>query len=163
MRVNIFLLFAIFFLISFEEIEAQTIQFKYDKTGRLIEEIYTNQKTHKYEYDKNGNRISQITSTIVTSVSNLNDSLIQANNGVFIYPNPSNGNFKTRIYSSQKQKITVQIYSIDGKHIHTYTAEALNGYYDINITISPKPASGTYVVSVKGKTIDVSKKIIIID
>lgn len=145
----------------FNEAYSQTNQFKYDNDNRIINVSYDNQKQINYAYDKNGNRISQITSTIVTAVSNINDSLIQANNGVFIYPNPSVGNFKSRIYSSQKQQVIVQIYTIDGKLIHTYSAEALRGYYDINIFINPKPASGTYIVTVKGKTIDASKQIII--
>ena len=141
----------------------QKIEYSYDKAKRLIQIIYPDQKKINFGYDNDGNRISQITSTIVTSVSNLNDSLIQENKSVFIYPNPTNGNFKTRIYSSQKQQVTVQIYSIEGKLIHTYTIEALMGYYDININISPKPSSGTYIVSVKGKTIDVSKRLVITD
>ncbi|MBS4064721.1 MAG: T9SS type A sorting domain-containing protein [Chitinophagaceae bacterium] len=147
----------------FNEANSQTTQFKYDNHNRIINVSYENQKQINYAYDKNGNRISQITSTITTAVSNLNDSLLQANNGVFIYPNPSNGNFKSRIYSSQKQQVTVQIYTIDGKLIHTYSAEALKGYYDINININPKPIPGTYIVTVKGKTIDASKKILIME
>lgn len=156
-------LVSLFFVFTQFKGLAQSINYKYDKVGRLTQAIYPDQKTIVYTYDNNGNRISQITSTIVTAVSNLNDSLIQANNGVFIYPNPSNGNFKNRIYSSQKQQVIVQIHSIDGKLIHTYAIEASKGYYDINININPKPASGTYIVSVKGQTIDASKRIVIAD
>jgi YD repeat-containing protein len=159
-------LFLILFLhINFfgNNIYSQTIEHKYDNANRITKVVYHDQKDITYLYDKNGNRISQITSMIVTAVINLNDSLLEANKGIFIYPNPSNGNFKTRIYSSQKQQITVSIYSVDGKLIHSYTAEALKGYYDINININPKPATGSYIVSVIGKTIEGSKKILITD
>jgi YD repeat-containing protein len=144
------------------KVQAQLVEYQYDKANRLTQVVYKDQMTIAYTYDSNGNRVSKITSTIVTNVSNLNDSILQSNGNVFIYPNPSNGNFKTRIYSSQKQTVTVQIFTVEGKLIHTYTVEALKGYYDININISPKP-SGTYVVTVTGKTVHASKQLVIID
>lgn len=155
---KIFLTFLFFLFTGI--LKCQNVYFNYDNAGRVTKAVFINQKTIIFFYDKNGNRISQTTSTITTTVSNLNDSLIQANKGVFIYPNPSNGNFKTRIYSSIKQNITLQIFTIDGKLLHAYTAEVLKGYYDININISPQP-TGTYTVVVKGRTINASKKIII--
>lgn len=155
-------LFIILFLFTtFIKTEGQKVVYKFDKADRLLQAIYPDQKSVNYSYDKDGNRISQIITTIITSINPIADSLVQANNNIFIYPNPTNGNFKTRIYSSQKQQITLQIYTIDGKLIHNYSVEALKGYYDINITISPNPASGTYIVSVKGKTMNASKQIVI--
>lgn len=130
-----------------------------DVKGNVTKEEYSSGLSITYSYDPSGNRISQITSTI-TAIENLNDSLVLGNNNIFIYPNPSNGNFKTRISASQKQKVTVQIYTVDGKVIHTYTVDVLKGYYDININISPQP-TGTYVVKVSGKTINASKTVII--
>lgn len=157
MKKVIFLIFGFIPIFTF----AQTVQYKYDNLNRLKQVLYSDQKSILYSYDKNGNRIYQITSTIVTAVDNLNDSLIQTNSNVFIYPNPSNGDFKTRVLVSKKQKIIVQLFTLEGKLIHEYSVDVLKGYYDININITPQP-TGTYIIKVKGKTINSSKKVIIL-
>lgn len=138
----------------------QHCQYKYDNAGRMLQIKCSNQKVVSYTYDKNGNRTSQIIS-IITLVNDLNDSLLQGNNQVLIFPNPTNGDFKTRVLISEKQKILVQIFTLEGKLIHEYSVDVLKGHYDININITPHP-TGTYIIKVKGKTINSSKKVIII-
>jgi YD repeat-containing protein len=69
---------------------AQKVQYKYDKADRLIEVDYPNQKAINYNYDKDGNRTSTVISTVVvTSINDLNDSLLLKKNGLFVYQNPS--------------------------------------------------------------------------
>ena len=44
-------------------LNAQSIQYRYDNTGRLTQVIYPNQTSITYTYDNDGNRISAITSS----------------------------------------------------------------------------------------------------
>jgi hypothetical protein len=137
---------------------AQSVEYKYDYVNRLKEVIYPNLLKVTYEYDKDGNRMSQATSQIRVGTKDIE----LANQQVLIYPNPTNGNFNGKIDILEKQEITIEIFNLSGQSIHTYKVEADVGTYDFSINISPI-ATGTYLLSVIGKTIKANGKVYVID
>lgn len=153
---NFIILFIITFLFPFTA-NAQNINYNYDNAGRLIKVSYPNQKEVQYVYDKDGNRIQEVTSEIITSTKPKEST----QQDVKIFPNPSNGIFTTQISSTINQPITIEIYSLSGQIVNTYTANVQIGIYDINIKVNPI-ASGTYIVKVISKTLNTSQKVIIV-
>lgn len=158
MKVLSFLIIAFF---THSALFSQKVNYIYDKVGRLTKAIYPDQKAINYYYDKDGNRTSQVISTIITNVSNLNDSLLTNQNNVYIYPNPSSGIFRVKFYSEKRQEVSIQIISIDGSFIHIYKAISNKGFYEFNININPHP-SGMYIVKMIAETFTESKTVIII-
>lgn len=53
----------VLFVIQITPLSAQSIQYRYDNTGRLTQVIYPNQTSITYTYDNDGNRISAITAS----------------------------------------------------------------------------------------------------
>lgn len=56
------------FFVQTKHLNAQSIQYRYDNTGRLTQVIYSNQISVTYTYDNDGNRISAITSSVALPV-----------------------------------------------------------------------------------------------
>ena len=56
------------FFIQEKPLKAQSIQYRYDNAGRLMQVIYSNQATINYTYDDDGNRISAVTSSVALPV-----------------------------------------------------------------------------------------------
>ncbi len=58
-----YIIVIVLFFIHRTSLNAQSIQYRYDNTGRLIQVIYSNQTSITYTYDNDGNRISAITAS----------------------------------------------------------------------------------------------------
>jgi len=95
---------------------------------------------------------------LTTSIEHLE---AQENDGILIYPNPSNGNFNISYQVKQKSKVNISIFSIDGKLIKSLLSEQKEqGIYNLNISESLK--QGSYFIKISNQNNLVIKKIIII-
>ncbi len=159
---NIFLLNVLFFVLT-NFGYSQNIQYKYDNANRLIQAIYPNQMAITYTYDQDGNR-KTLTTGIATQVivTNPTDSALLQSGEIMLYPNPSTGTFKGKFYVSEAQEVTIQIFNLIGQLIATYSATLAVGFQEFSITINPAPQTGTYVVNVKGASLNKSAKVVIV-
>ncbi|MBX7226397.1 MAG: T9SS type A sorting domain-containing protein [Chitinophagales bacterium] len=151
-------LILIFLMLSaFCSANAQNINYTYDKAGRLTKVTYPNQQEVSYTYDADGNRIQKTVSRIVTHVE---DETIQERH-ITIFPNPTNGIFTTQIQSTVFENLVVEIYTITGERLVSYSVIINRGISDIQMKIDPI-VSGTYIVMVRGETFHASEKVVLI-
>lgn len=163
-----FTLLVLVYIFTPSNAEGQNVQYKYDRADRVIQETYPVShpgiKVVNYTYDKDGNRLSKSATVIDSTPPPLLspiDSTDLVQNTLLIYPNPSDGNFKGSLFSVKTQDITIEIFTIDGKQVYSYTASNISGYYNFTINISPL-APGTYALHLKGKYVLEQRKIVIL-
>lgn len=83
----------------------------------------------------------------------------QAADGIFIFPNPSKGNFNLEISASlASKKYDLGIYNAQGKKV--YSKSDIQQQNTTNIEISDLP-KGTYFVRVYGRKENIYKKIVV--
>ena len=73
---------------------------------------------------------------------------------LWIYPNPSNGQFNVRFYNQTGETVTVIVYDMYGRQVHNQKLLTGTAYSNINIRLNSTVASGAYLV----KVISESKK-----
>jgi len=84
------------------------------------------------------------------------DQVLGEENGMEIFPNPSNGMFSIQQQSGTKQQ-TIEIYNILGEKIYSTTSDT-KATYDIDISHSPK---GIYFVKLNdGEKIQTEKIVV---
>ncbi len=141
-------LFFIPFL-SFYLVEAQNVQYKQDRGGRLIQVSYPNQKGVQYTYDNDGNRIKRTTTSV--------DTLLLPHVGIISGPTslcvgstitlvdtPSGGTWSTNNGSASVIAGVVTGVAA-GNVIISYTVTNLYGSTTAVklITVNPLPSAGT--------------------
>ncbi len=75
---------------------SQEVKYTYDKADRLVLVVYPNQMAINYYYDADGNRIRKVT-TNVSNIVDPNNPSSSSNDEVFLYPNPTKGDFKKSV------------------------------------------------------------------
>lgn len=137
----------------------QTTGYKYDKVGRLVETQYTPFKKINYTYDKDGNRIQKV-ETVLISVG-ISDSIKTNVFGLTIFPNPSTGLFNGSLNIKKSQNVLVQVISLNGNVVHSFSFDAAPGLWQFTFNISPI-SPGTYQVISSGSDFRFSEKIQIV-
>lgn len=155
-------IFTILIAVINTSLYSQNVKYKYDNANRLIQAIYPNQTAITYTYDKDGNRINQTTGTVKNVViTNPADSSNIAKGELLIYPNPNKGIFKGKLYVDEAQEVTIQILTLLGQVMAIYTPTIPKGFQEFSLTINPTPPTGTYIITVKGKTVSKTAKMLI--
>ncbi|MFA6200692.1 MAG: DNRLRE domain-containing protein [Bacteroidales bacterium] len=85
--------------------------------------------------------------------------IIEKDEMIKIYPNPTKHNWKLYVNSSKKEDIDIYIINMNGDKIYS-SKESLNIGENNLILKSDNYKNGTYILKVKGNTIDYSQKII---
>jgi hypothetical protein len=83
----------------------------------------------------------------------------QASDNLYVYPNPSNGQFQVRFYNSANEAVSVTIYDDKGAKVYSRGLVTTISYTKIDVDISRLP-EGIYMVEVMnaaGKRIGVKK------
>ena len=79
---------------------------------------------------------------------------------LFIYPNPSNGNFVIELLSELKgEEISVEIFNAMGQLVFSYQERFDNSPYKKEIDLSPQ-ATGVYLIRLKTETDFINQKMI---
>jgi subtilisin-like proprotein convertase family protein len=89
----------------------------------------------------------------------LSTEIVSYNTGFSIYPNPNNGTFTVSLFNPQTDKLSIQVYDINGRQIH---AQSINPSSDNNYEVNlQNVASGIYLVKIKDGTSESIRKIIV--
>ncbi|MBA2422606.1 MAG: T9SS type A sorting domain-containing protein [Chitinophagales bacterium] len=105
--------------------------------------------------DSNGCTNSATIDVVFTGMENLS----LASN-LFIYPNPSNGNFVIELLSELKgEEISVEIFNAIGQLVFSYQERFDNSPYKKEIDLSPQ-ATGVYLIRLKTETDFINQKMI---
>lgn len=86
---------------------------------------------------------------LFTNLSNT----ISEDSTLLVFPNPSNGFFELTLMSDSI--MTINLYNSNGQHVYTDN-NISSTHYKLNINGFP---SGTYILSIRGKNKEYSKKI----
>ena len=98
----------------------------------------TNIGTYRAEYtDLNGCR-STSADLIVSA---------QPSGNLYVYPNPSSGQFQVRFYNSANEQATISIYDQKGARVYSRVFNTTIPYTSLNVDIS-RLAAGKYLVEV---------------
>ncbi|MEQ8925094.1 MAG: choice-of-anchor J domain-containing protein [Fulvivirga sp.] len=75
----------------------------------------------------------------------------------FLFPNPSDGNYKLSFDLTLRQQVLVSVYNLSGHEVHTGTLEnVLNQTYDFSIANEP---AGIYLVRLQGESFSATERI----
>lgn len=82
--------------------------------------------------------------TVSTNAVTISDS---ASNQLFVYPNPSQGQFQVRFYNPTNASAARTLVVYDSKGARVYSsAYTVTGPYDLMLVDMPKAAAGTYII-----------------
>ena len=89
-----------------------------------------------------------------SNLSNLVTVADTASTLLFIYPNPSNGQFQVRYYQAGNSTTmrTLNIYDARGARIFTKQYTTSGGYQQMNINIGFRPSPGTYFADLRAQS-----------
>ena len=89
-----------------------------------------------------------------SNLSNLVNVADTASTLLFIYPNPSNGQFQVRYYQAGNSTTmrTLNIYDARGARIFTKQYTTSGGYQQMNINIGFRPSPGTYFADLRAQS-----------
>ena len=98
----------------------------------------------------------QLTPAVVSST---NEITTEAN--AFVFPNPSNNNVMVSFNNPNKQLVSIQLYSLEGKLIKTLDSATLpEGNYSSSYSTTDLE-SGTYLLKISGESININKQLMI--
>ncbi len=78
-----------------------------------------------------------------------------------VSPNPINSEFAIQYSSAANEQIQIALYKINGKALEYWERNVLKGNGSIALQLGAKYPAGTYILSVKGKTIEQHFKLVI--
>jgi hypothetical protein len=76
-----------------------------------------------------------------------------------IQPNPNSGIFRLQLTSGYKQKLVIRLYNTLGEEVHMQQAETQAG--ENTVEVKSDLAAGVYLLSVSGKDVLISQKLVI--
>ncbi len=98
-----------------------------------------------------------------SSLINNEINILDTENSVVVFPNPSSGKFTASVFSSVTDVAAVSIYNIEGKEIikreKNYLVEKGENHFECNSVL----ANGIYFLRIKGKKINAVQKIVVIN
>lgn len=84
-------------------------------------------------------------------------------NGLYVYPNPNNGQFQVRFFNKPNETATVNVTDAKGAKVYGRTIVTTSSYSSISIDLGSTPAKGIYLVEVFNSTgVKIGSKRIII-
>lgn len=99
-----------------------------------------------------------LTDSITANCSTTNISDIKNNNGISLYPNPSNGKFAIHIDGKHNILVNTEVYSVLGEKIYSITNNMQKELLDIDISNFPQ---GMYFINIKYGENNYTEKIVI--
>ncbi|MDD1524142.1 S8 family serine peptidase [Riemerella anatipestifer] len=113
-----------------------------DYNTRLYNETMTQNGTYTYDvYAVYSDGVKSDKQTVVVNITTLATSEVDANTGLKVYPNPSNGNFVVEAVSTVSA-LKASVYDMSGKQI--LSNEYKGNRFELNLTQQPK---GVYILN----------------